>query len=421
MRKSDTGGWLQEQPALLKQQAADNLALRRRPGRFTMPGMHMPAASTRLPAVGVALLLTAAVAAAQSNLPVYDDSLHNGFEDRLWTSLNLACDSPVHSGTHSIRVEPMGPWQGLFLHHPGLDTVPYASVSFWINGGELGGQRLQVQALLGDSNPPANVYYRFTVQTDGWQQITVPLAILGGENQSNLTGLWIQLTPNGASNAFYVDDIQFNLKPTEATMPPGGVPASNSAKVSVADAYSAAAIWCIAGALVLVTAMLGWLIFLMRRHGLGSPQPAAALSAPVWRQLAPGSLHPPESAAEVVAPDGSMAADPRVLALRERVAAELAEFAKQSLVQGLYSQRGELLENQRKAQAELARLEERLAALHLPLQERIRAYETRIQELEKELDTRGEEMRNLIETTLLLVRGRLEEEKASEPELGRLN
>jgi isocitrate dehydrogenase kinase/phosphatase len=113
--------------------------------------------------------------------------------------------------------------------------------------------------------------------------------------------------------------------------------------------------------------------------------------------------------------------DPEIRALRDRVAAELAAFAKQSLIQGLYAQRGELLETQQRAREELDQLEARLAALHLPLQERIRAYETRIGELEKELETRSEEMRNLIHATLLLIRGRLEAEKAGEPGVGQLN
>ena len=386
-----------------------------------MSAMHTSASSIRLSAFGFAFLLAAGFAHGQTNLVVYDDSLRNGFDCRLWTGVYLSCTSPVHSGTHSIRVGPSPPWQGLYLHHPGLDTGPYSSVSFWINGGDLGGQRLQVQTLLGDSNPPPNVYYRFTVQTDGWQQATVPLALLGAENKSNLTGFWIQLTPSGETNVFYVDDIQFDAKPADAQVTPGGDTTVASTKLTLADAYSTAAIWCIAGALVLVTGLLGWLILLMRRSGLGAPHTSTALAAPSWRPLGPGSPNPFESLPEWVGQNTDLASDPRVLALRERVAAELAEFAKQSLVQGLYSQRGELLEYQQKAQAELAHLEARLAALHLPLQERIRAYEARIQELEKELETRGEEMRNLTEATLLLVRNRLEQERASEGELERFN
>jgi hypothetical protein len=106
--------------------------------------------------------------------------------------------------------------------------------------------------------------------------------------------------------------------------------------------------------------------------------------------------------------------------LREKLAAELALFAKQSLVQGLYSQRGKLLETQEQARMELAELEARLAALHLPLQERVRAYEVRIAQLEKQLETRDDEMRNIIHATLLLVQERLEKAK-EETTPGRFN
>jgi hypothetical protein len=112
---------------------------------------------------------------------------------------------------------------------------------------------------------------------------------------------------------------------------------------------------------------------------------------------------------------------PQNQAFRERMGAELAEFAKQSLVQGLYSQRNKMVETQKRAQAELAELEARLASLHLPLQERIRAYETRIAELEKQLETRDEAMRNMIHTSLLLVRERLADEKAKTPGPSRFN
>src|SRR4029079_2073726 len=75
--------------------------------------------------------------------------------------------------------------------------------------------------------------------------------------------------------------------------------------------------------------------------------------------------------------------------LKQRALAELTEFAKQILVQGLYSQRNTLLEAQQKAQRELVELESRLVALQLP--DRIQAYEKRVAELEKELETRSGE------------------------------
>ena len=95
--------------------------------------------------------------------------------------------------------------------------------------------------------------------------------------------------------------------------------------------------------------------------------------------------------------------------LREKIMPELTEFAKQSLVQGLYAQRNALLDRQQKAQQALEAFESRLVALQLPLQERIRAYEKRIAELEKEVETQGEEMRELTRATLALVRKKLED------------
>lgn len=161
-------------------------------------------------------------------------------------------------------------------------------------------------------------------------------------------------------------------------------PLSGSTPATVAATNgtpTAVVVWWILGALVLILGLLAWLVVALRRSGLVTSKalvPATSGPTPLIQQAA---------------------------------LAELTEFAKQSLVQGLYEQRSALLETQKKAQQALIELEERLAALHLPQQERIRAYERRIAELEKELETRGEEVRELTQATLLLVRRKLEEEK----------
>ena len=105
--------------------------------------------------------------------------------------------------------------------------------------------------------------------------------------------------------------------------------------------------------------------------------------------------------------------------MKERAIAELTEFAKESLVQGLYSQRAALLEVHRKAQEELVALETRIVALGLP--DRIKAYEKRIAELESQVDSRNEEVRVLTQTTLQILRQRLEEEKQKQIAPGRFN
>jgi hypothetical protein len=368
-----------------------------------------------------AVLLSASVAGAvPRDLPVYGDTLLNGFQDQYWMSHTLTTTFPVHSGTYCISVSPASSWEGLCLRHADFDSTPYASLSFWVNGGSNGGQRLQVQGLLGKANPPSDVYYRFTLLPDTWQKVTVPLASLGVARKSNLSGIWIQLTPGGSTNSFYVDDVQFDADPAAAALPVGANSVAAAEPVPATESLWATVSWCIAGTLVAITVLLAWLILMLRRSGLGRsqalvPMPAQAVSQ-IGFSSGDGSL---VTGAGRRGPEAVTDSEARML--REKMALELAEFAKQSLVQGLYSQRSKLLETQQKAQADLAELEARLASLHLPFQERIRAYETRIAELEKQLETRDDEIRNMTHATLLLVRERLEKEKAQEPGPVRLN
>ena len=182
-------------------------------------------------------------------------------------------------------------------------------------------------------------------------------------------------------------------------------------------------VWWIVGSLTVIIALLGFLVFLFWRKGMAGsgaradhsmstlpalPEGVAAdsLSVEDWKQRA--------LVAEAMAGrQGQM--------LREKIMPELTEFAKQSLVQGLYAQRNALMERQQKAQQALAEFESRLAALQLPFQERIRAYEKRIVELEKEVETQGEEMRELTHATLVLVRKKLEDEREHERTQSRFN
>jgi len=126
-------------------------------------------------------------------------------------------------------------------------------------------------------------------------------------------------------------------------------------------------------------------------------QSTVALPLEVWQQRA--------LAAEALAEN-------QALLLREKLMPELAEFVKQSLVQGLAAQRDALLVMQQQAMQSLIEFETRLSALQAPLQDRIRAYETRIGELEREISAQGAEMRELTRTILQLMRKKLEEEQA---------
>lgn len=149
--------------------------------------------------------------------------------------------------------------------------------------------------------------------------------------------------------------------------------------------------WMIVGALGMIILLLLGLILFLRRFGRSvSLLPARVSSAVVQR----GGLH-------------------------SQFPPELTEFAKQELVQGLYSQRQALLETQKLAEQRLAELQQWLGQLQLPLQGRIKAYEDRIAALEKELASRDESVRELTKATLLLVRRKLAEEKERERSFSR--
>jgi hypothetical protein len=206
-------------------------------------------------------------------------------------------------------------------------------------------------------------------------------------------------------------------RPTTKTAQPVQQPTVEAAQTPVQ------VVWWIVGPLAVIIALLGFLVFLFWRKGVAGsgaravhslstlpalPEGAAAdsLSVEDWKQRA--------LVAEAMAGrQGQM--------LREKIMPELAEFAKQSLVQGLYAQRNALIERQQKAQQALTEFESRLAALQLPFQERVRAYEKRIVELEKEVETQGEEMRELTHATLVLVRKKLEDERESARTQSRFN
>ena len=152
---------------------------------------------------------------AQSNLPIYTDNLVNGFQNWSWATINLETLNPApHSGTYSISVTDDGN-QALALVSPDFNTGPYASLSFWINGGS-GGQQVQVWGLL-DGN--AQVAFPLSaLPTNSWQQITIPLASLDVADKPNFNGFWIQGATGSAQAAFYVDDVELVTAPAPAVV-----------------------------------------------------------------------------------------------------------------------------------------------------------------------------------------------------------
>jgi alpha-N-arabinofuranosidase len=147
---------------------------------------------------------------AESNLWIYTDNMVNGFQNWSWATVNLENSSPVHSGSNSISVNDGGD-QALAFERPEFNSSLYSSFSFWVNGGATGGQKLQVWGLLDYATTGAHT--TVILQSNVWEQITIPLTALGVAGQPNVTGFWIQGNNGSAQPTFYVDDVQLIAGP----------------------------------------------------------------------------------------------------------------------------------------------------------------------------------------------------------------
>ena len=147
---------------------------------------------------------------ARADQLVYSDSLLNGWENWSWATVNLATASPVHSGSFSIGVTSEN-YQALYLHHNTFDTSPYASISFWINGGPRGGQSIQIQAIRNGTAQQSIVLPDLSV--DVWQQETISLKSLGVRSVSDFDGFWLQVRDSALQPTFFVDDIRLITVP----------------------------------------------------------------------------------------------------------------------------------------------------------------------------------------------------------------
>ena len=161
-------------------------------------------------AVAAALIFPVVSAHAQANLPIYTDKLVNGFQDWSWGTRNLANTSPVHSGANSASLSGTAWNVALSLEHPSFDTSPYASLTFWANGGS-GGQILHVYAHVNGADTAG--VNTTVLPANSWQQFKILLSALGAANQTNVDRLTMQLTASGTANPFYIDDVQLDAKP----------------------------------------------------------------------------------------------------------------------------------------------------------------------------------------------------------------
>ena len=149
----------------------------------------------------------AAAPVISPNLPIYIDSLLNGFQDYSWATVNDNNTSPVYSGSDSISVT-ASQWEALWLYHDPFNTAPYASLNFWINGGLTGASGLQVMGVV--NNNYQAIYNLPALAANTWVQFNIPLSALGVANITNCEGFWFRASLN-ETKTFYVDSIQLNV------------------------------------------------------------------------------------------------------------------------------------------------------------------------------------------------------------------
>jgi alpha-L-arabinofuranosidase len=183
---------------------------------------------------GAAFLCAGTGALAQADRPVYTENFVNNFSDGgSSTSYTVTNQSPVHAGGYSISATINASGGYLSFSHGGFDSSPYATISFWINGGTSGGQSLKIVGTL--SSGTQSSYALPALMTNVWQQFVVPLSSLGCSNKSNFTGFRIQNNLSTAQPVFYVDDVYLGAAPAPAVVHLNIV-ATQTNRAAVADA-----------------------------------------------------------------------------------------------------------------------------------------------------------------------------------------
>jgi hypothetical protein len=151
-----------------------------------------------------------------NNVAIYSNALVNGWVDGSYNcTRNFANLSPTYTGSgYSISAIVTSAYGGIELDHTAMTNTAYADITFWLNGGAYGGQRLQ---MYGRANGviQASRYYLNIPLADAWAQYTVPLSALGVADITDFTGFAIQDSAGGTEPEFYLDDIQL----TSATAP----------------------------------------------------------------------------------------------------------------------------------------------------------------------------------------------------------
>ena len=175
------------------------------------------------------LQISTAQLCGQANQIIYANSLQNGWVDESWASDNLANTSPVLPGfSNSISVF-CTEYAALYLSQTPSSSAYYTNLTFWLNGGDTGGQVLTVTGTLDGSDQ--TLYTLPPLAANTWQEFTIPLSAIGVADQPDFDGIWIWNDNDFTIPTFYVDDIFLVAGPPPP--PPPVAPLPNTINMEI--------------------------------------------------------------------------------------------------------------------------------------------------------------------------------------------
>lgn len=138
-------------------------------------------------------------------IPLFTDSFAVGVEDWSWAERTVGSANPAR-GKRSIAAN-LSDWKGLYFHGT-ADLRGTAAFEFWIHGGSVGGQKVQVT---GKQNNAKN----FTAVTlkalpkGGWTRMRIPLARLGLKPGFGVFDVQITDASGKTQTPVAIDDVSF--------------------------------------------------------------------------------------------------------------------------------------------------------------------------------------------------------------------
>jgi len=155
-------------------------------------------------ALTILCLVATTAAQVAADVRVYADALSPRWQDTSWGRVvrDLNDRARVRDGQNAVGVSYTGGWGAFELRNPGgIDVADLTALRFYIHGGTLGGQRIEVRC----GRDGGRHVSRTVLPTAGeWSEVTIPLTELGESRIDYI--LWFSLTAE-PQRRFYVDNI----------------------------------------------------------------------------------------------------------------------------------------------------------------------------------------------------------------------